>query len=335
MAANPILVEATRGSLMESAHRGAVAVYDADGHMVLELGDVDRPTFPRSSVKAIQALPLIETGAADKLLFGEQELALACASHNGETEHAALASAMLARSGLGESDLECGVHWPFTQDVAIQLARSGGEPTQLHNNCSGKHSGFLSVCVHCGIDHQGYVGHQHPLQEMVRETMEEVTGFQHGEENRGTDGCSIPTYAVPLSNLARSFAAMATGQGFGRERAQAARRLIDACMAHPFLVAGTNRADTRLMETAPGRVFVKTGAEGVYCGAIPELGLGIALKCGDGAGRAAEVAVAAVLAKLFKADEALADRLRQLASPNLRNWQGTIVGTLRPTTALS
>lgn len=332
---DPVLVEVLRGDTVESLHRGAVVVIDADGGTALSLGDGDRPVFPRSAVKAIQALPFVESGAADAYGFGDRELALACSSHSGETAHVDLAGAMLAGAGLGEGSLECGAHWPSSQDAMVRLARSGKAPTQLHNNCSGKHSAFLCTCRHSGIDHAGYVRADHPFQDMIRGTMEEVTGAAHCADNSGTDGCSIPTYAVPLRNLALGFARMATGNGLGRERAVAAKRLISACMAEPFYVAGTGRACTRLMEVAPGRIFVKTGAEGVFCAAIEELGLGIAIKCDDGASRAAEVVVSQVLGSLLHKDEVLSSRLVGLAQPELRNWRGTGVGRLRPTPAIT
>ena len=332
---NPVVVEVTRGAVVESAHRGAVAVYDADGGSVFEIGDTDRPVFPRSAVKAIQALPFVESGAADAYGFGEKELALACASHSGQPEHVELARAMLAKAGLDETALECGTHWPSSHDATVALARSGGSPNALHNNCSGKHSGFLCTCRHLGIDHRGYVKAGHQEQEMVREAMEAVTGQKHDADHRGTDGCSIPTYAVPLKSFAQGFARMATGQGLGPKRAAAAKRLLNACMAEPFLVSGTGRADVTLMQAAPGRIFVKTGAEGVYCAAVPELGLGVAIKCDDGAGRGAEVMVAAVLAKLLRSDTALAARLIEIAGPAIESRAGAKVGALRPTVALA
>jgi L-asparaginase II len=332
---NPALVEVTRGDVVESRHCGAVAVIDADGGCVFAVGDVERPVFPRSAVKAIQALPLLESGAADAYGFGNREIALAAASHSGEPEHAALAAAMLAKAGLGAGALECGTHWPMRQEAALELARGGGEPSALHNNCSGKHSGFLCTCRHLGIDHQGYVGRGHAAQRMVREAMEAVTGAVHGEDACGTDGCSIPTYGVPLQSLARGFARMASGRGLGPERAKAARRILDACMAEPFCVAGTGRMDTKLMQAGGGRFMVKTGAEGVYCAAVPELGLGIAVKCDDGAGRAAETIVAAVLARLFPHDATLGSSLRQMAAPVLTNWNGIAVGGVRPTRLLN
>ncbi|CDX35133.1 L-asparaginase II [Mesorhizobium sp. ORS 3359] len=331
---NPVLVEVTRGSVVESRHRGAVSVFDADGKPVWEIGDTDRPVFPRSAVKAIQALPLVESGAADAYGFGNRELALACASHSGEPAHVELARAMLARAGLDKTALECGAHWP-NHEATLALARAGDVPSALHNNCSGKHAGFLCTCVHSGIAHQGYVKEGHAQQEMVRDAMQSVTGAAHNNDNSAIDGCSIPTYAVPLKNFAQGFARMATGRGFSPERAKAAKRLLSACMAEPFLVAGTGKADVALMQAAPRRIFVKTGAEGVYCAALPELGLGIALKCDDGAGRGAEVMVAAVLAKLLRSDEAVAARLTQLAHPPVESRIGAKVGLLQPTAALN
>ncbi|TJW12653.1 MAG: asparaginase [Mesorhizobium sp.] len=332
---NPVLIEVLRGAVVESAHRGAVAVFDADGKVLWELGDTARPVFPRSAVKAIQALPLVESGAAEAFGFGDRELALACASHSGELAHVELAQAMLAKAGLDKTALECGAHWPSSHEATIALARAGGAPNALHNNCSGKHSGFLCTCVHAGIAHRGYVKASHALQEMVRDAMQAVTGAAHDVDRCGTDGCSIPTYAVPLRSFALGFARMATGVGFEPIRTKAARRLLAACMAEPFLVAGTGRADVALMQAAPGRIFVKTGAEGVYCAALPELGLGIALKCDDGAGRAAEVMIAAVLAKLLRSDTALAAKLIEQTNPAIESRIGTKVGALRPTAAFS
>lgn len=326
---NPVLVEALRGGVVESRHRGSVTVCDADGGIVMEIGDVARPVFPRSAVKAIQALPLLESGAADAYGFGDKEIALACASHSGEARHAALAQAMLKAAGADKAALECGAHWPIGQDATVALARGGGDPSALHNNCSGKHSGFVCTCIHEGVDPSGYVGRSHRSQQWVREAMEAVTGAAHGEDLCGTDGCSIPTYAVPLTSLALGFARMATGTGLSRERAAAAKRIFAACMAEPFYVAGTGRADTKMMEAGRGRVFTKTGAEGVFCAAIPELGLGIALKCDDGATRAAEVMVAAILARLVAKDAALSAVFAEMAAPKLTNWNGIEVGSLR------
>jgi L-asparaginase II len=327
---NPVLVEVLRGGIVESRHRGAVAVCDADAGVVLEIGDIARPVFPRSAVKAIQALPLIESGAADAYGFGNKEIALACASHSGEAAHVATAQSMLRAAGLEGSALECGAHWPSAHEATVELARKGGAPSALHNNCSGKHAGFVCTCAHEGVDAGGYVGRSHKSQQWVREAMESMTGAAHGDDICGIDGCSIPTYAVPLSSLAAGFARMIGGNGLSPERARAARRILAACMSEPFHVAGTGRADTRLMEAGRGRIFTKTGAEGVFCAALPDLGLGVALKCDDGTTRAAEVMIAAVLARLLRDDSELSAAIAEMAIPKLTNWNGIEVGALRP-----
>ncbi|MBB3608724.1 asparaginase [Rhizobium sp. BK602] len=332
---NPVCVEVTRGNLVESRHRGSVAVVDGDGKLVLSIGDVDRAVFPRSACKAMQALPLIESGAADAYGFGAKELALACSSHNGEDEHVALAASMLARAGRDAATLECGAHWSFDQKTIIHQARTIDKPTALHNNCSGKHAGFICGCSHQDIDPTGYVGYDHPLQQQIRATMQSLTGTPLGHDNCGIDGCAIPSYAVPLQRLAHGFARMATGNGLEPLRTKASRRLIDACMAEPFYVAGTDRACTKLMQIAPGRIFAKTGAEGVFCAAIPEQGIAIALKCDDGTTRAAETMVAATLARFFEKDGDINAGLMAMANKALKNWNRIHVGDIRATAALT
>lgn len=332
---NPVLVEVTRGNLVESRHRGLVIAVDGDGRTVFSLGETDTAVFPRSACKAMQGLPLMESGAADAYGFGNRELALACSSHSGEPEHVELAAKMLAAAGLDVSALECGAHWSSDQKTLIGQARSLEAPTALHNNCSGKHSGFICACCHSGTKVKGYVGYEHPLQQEIRGTMESLTGAILGTDNCGVDGCSIPTYAVPLKGLAHGFAKMATGVGLGPERARASRRLIEACMVEPFYVAGTKRACTRLMKTAPGRIFAKTGAEGVFCAAIPEKGIAIALKCEDGTTRAAEAMVAATLARFFSDDDEIHEALMAQANHAMRNWNGMHVGDVRVTEAFA
>ncbi|MBD9493232.1 MULTISPECIES: asparaginase [unclassified Ensifer] len=332
---NPVLVEVTRGNLVESRHRGVVIAVDGDGRTVFSLGETDSAVFPRSACKAMQALPLMESGAADAYGFGNRELALACSSHSGEPEHVELAAKMLAAAGRDVSALECGAHWSSDQKTLIGQARSLEAPTALHNNCSGKHSGFICACCHSGTEVKGYVGYDHPLQREIRGAMESLTGAILAKDNCGVDGCSIPTYAVPLKGLAHGFAKMATGVGLEAERARVSRRLIEACMAEPFFVAGTKRACTRLMKTAPGRIFAKTGAEGVFCAAIPEKGIAIASKCEDGTTRAAEAMVAATLARFFRDEPELHAALMAQANHSMHNWNGIHVGDVRVTDAFA
>lgn len=326
---NPVLVEVWRGARVESQHRGAVAVVDADGRPVLGLGDTARPVYPRSAIKALQALPLIESGAADRHGLSDEELALACASHGGEPEHVATATRMLARAGLDPSALKCGAHWPLHQPSAQALARAGGRASALHNNCSGKHAGFLCTACMMDADLAGYTEPAHPVQRAVRNTLEDLTGASIAHDACAIDGCSVPTWALPLDALATALARFGTGAGLTPSRAKAASRLRAACAAYPWHVAGTGRFCTAVMQAFGARVFVKTGAEGIFCAALPEQGLGIAIKCDDGAGRAAEAAMAATLARLLTAE---ADRavLGPYARPTLRNWNGNAVGAIRP-----
>ncbi len=334
---SPILVEVTRGRLVESWHRGAVAVADADGTMVLAIGDVTTPVFPRSAIKALQALALVEDGAADRYGFGDEELALACASHSGEPEHVAGVERMLARAGLDSSALRCGAHYPISQAAAAALARTG-EPSALHNNCSGKHAGFL--CLACAIEADSGIGHaeyfrpQHPVQREVRAVLEDFTGAVLDEDCCAIDGCSVPTWAVPLENLARGFAKFGTGSGLSPARAKAAARLREACAHKPWHVAGTGRFCTEIMQLFGARVFVKTGAEGIYCGALPQQGLGIAVKCDDGAGRAAQAIMAALIARFLPLEPVERAALAPFMQPMLRNWNGVEVGAVRVTTAI-
>ena len=332
---NPVLVEVTRGGIVESRHRGAIAVVDASGRRVVAIGDVEAPVFPRSAVKAIQALPLVESGAADAYGFGAAELALASASHSGEPRHVGTVTAMLAAAGRSVADLECGVQMPMSSLAERMLLRADHLPSPLHNNCSGKHAGFICTACHLGIDPKGYVLPDHPVQRAVTAALADLTGTELGAANRGIDGCSIPAYAIPLDRLARAFARMATGEGLGPARAAAAKRILDACMAEPFMVAGSGRFDTDVMPLFPGRLFVKGGAEGVYCGALPEAGLGIAIKIDDGASRASETAMAAVIAsRLAASDDAARAAFARWLAPPVRNRRGIAVGEVRPTAGL-
>ncbi|MCM2476559.1 asparaginase [Rhizobium sp. CG5] len=331
---NPVTVEVTRGTLVESRHRGMAVVVDGDGAVVFAAGDIDTPVFPRSACKAMQALPLVESGAADAYGFGNKELAFACASHSGEDAHAELAASMLARAGRDVDTLECGAHWSFDQNTLIHQARTMDRPTALHNNCSGKHSGFVCACCHMGHDPKGYVEYDHPLQAEIRATMQSLTGAHLGTETCGTDGCSIPTYAVPLKGLAHGFAKMATGTGLEPLRAKASKRLIEACMAEPFYVAGTKRACTEIMQIAPGKIFAKTGAEGVFCAILPDQGLSIAVKCEDGTTRAAEAMIAALLARYVEQDSPEQASLMGMANHTMHNWNRRAVGDVRVTDVL-
>jgi L-asparaginase II len=326
--ANPILIEATRGPLVESWHRGAIAIAAPSGALVLQLGNVDRPVYPRSAVKALQALPLVETGAADRFGFTPAEIALACGSHAGTEKQAGLAAAMLVRAGLSPDDLHCGAHAPLGAAAAAALIAEGVAPTQLHNNCSGKHAGMLATAVHMQEPTAGYWDAGHPVQQRIRLALEEISGVPLGADVQGVDGCSVPNWAMPLSVLARTFARLVAGEGLAPERRQALERILAACWENPELVAGRGRADTVVMRALPRQVFMKTGAEGVYCGAFPELKLGFALKIDDGTKRAAAGTAMALVERFYPAARGL------MPHGPIKTWWGVEVGAIRSSESL-
>lgn len=316
---NPILVEVTRGALVESVHRGAVAIADASGAIRLSLGDIESPVYPRSSLKPIQALPLVESGAADAL--SDEEVALACASHSGEPMHVDRVALWLERIGCSEPDLACGPQAPRYEPALEDMLRADEKPTRLHNNCSGKHTGFLTLAKHLKAPLEGYVDVMHPVQQAVLTSLKDLCGVS--DPPWGVDGCAAPNFAMPLSAFARALAHIA---GY---RTPGASRILRAMAAHPELVAGTGRSCTTLMRASRGKAVVKIGAEGVYAAMVPESGLGIALKIDDGTGRAAETAVAALLEKLG----ALEAGFGLVRAPVL-NTRGSTVGERRPARAL-
>jgi len=329
---DPLLVEVARGRAVESAHRGAVAIVDAAGRAVVAIGDIDRRVFPRSAVKSIQQLPLVESGAADRYGFGNAELALACSSHNGEPRHVATARRMLASARRTETDLECGGHPPTDRAAADALVAAGGHWGRIHDNCSGKHAGFICLACGMGVEPRGYVKPEHPVQRAISAALADVTGADLGEP--AVDGCSIPAYAIPLRNIAHGFARMVTGEGMSPSRAKAASRIVGAYFAEPFMIAGTGRFDTAILTAFRGRVFIKEGAEGVICAGLPELGLGVAIKCDDGASRAREVVMAAVIEVLLPGESTRA-ALGVYGRPAIFDRNGAKVGELRPVEGLA
>lgn len=323
--ANPVLINLTRGKLVESFHHGALCVIGAGGTPVVTLGDIDRPVFPRSAIKVLQALPLVESGAADAAGFTDKELALACASHSGEPIHAETARVMLEKSGLTKDALACGPQWPLGEQAARELAASGARPTRLHNNCSGKHAGMLALAKHIEAETKGYELPDHPVQQRIRQAIEEMTGEAATPERCGIDGCSVPTWAVSLKGFALAFARLAAMTDLSPERQVATKRLMLACTSEPQMVEGTGRFGTGVMKRLGARAFVKGGAEGVYCAAFPLLGLGLALKIDDGARRGAEAAAACIIARLFPNE--IGD-VGDLYDMRVTNWRGTIVGEI-------
>lgn len=321
------MVELWRGGLLESTHSGHAVVWGPGG-MVEAWGDPEIVIFPRSSCKMIQALPLLETGAADAVGLTEAHLALACASHQGEQRHVTMAADWLSTIGLSEPALRCGAHEPYDRVERNRLIKTDSSPCQLHNNCSGKHCGFLTVTQHMGAGPE-YVEIDHPLQRMIRDATEEVTG--ETVAGYGIDGCSAPNFAVSLAGLARAMAAFASASDSGDARSRAMHRLTRAMATYPELVAGEGRACTELMRAMGGRVAIKTGAEAVFVAILPDQKLGMAVKITDGGTRAAEAAITALLVRagvLDKGHPAARKRLDSVQS----NWRGFETGTLRAST---
>jgi L-asparaginase II len=325
-----VLVEVVRGGVVESCHRGAFAVVDADGRVVRSQGDVTRPVYARSAIKPLQALPLIETGAADRFGLGVREIALACASHNGSLAVAAAVAAWLNRIGLAEGDLECGAHAPSDVEAQYALVRANAQPSALHNNCSGKHAGFLTTACHMGEATRGYIAPTHPVQRRLEAVLSAMTGLNLEGAPHGIDGCGIPVIGIPLTATARAMARLADPARLPPARGAAAKRILAAMEAEFAIVAGASAFSREVMRVAGGAVRLKTGAEGVMCAALPRHGLGIALKIEDGADRAAEVAMGAILRRLGMLDAGQASALEGILQPPLYSVAGREVGELRP-----
>ena len=332
MSTSPVpFTEIWRGPLAESVHLGHAVICDARGDIVEAWGDPDATVLPRSSAKMIQALPLVESGAADAAGLTTEQLALACASHNAAAIHTSRVRRWLADLGLGDDDFRCGAHLPKDTDARNALIRAGESPCQLHNNCSGKHAGFLTLTQHlrAGPD---YVAPDHPVQRAVREAFEGVTG--EASPGFGIDGCSAPNFATSLHGMARAMAFYANAQEGGDRRQRAAARLWRAMVAHPDLVAGEGRACTELMRACSEPVALKTGAEAFFVAILPRRGLGVALKVIDGGTRGAECAIASILVRLGVLDPEHPGT-RKFRNAPVTNWRGIETGMIRPAAALA
>ncbi len=323
------LVEVWRGPILESVHGGHVAVVDDSGQIVAEWGDPGQTILPRSSCKMVQALPLMISGAADAAGLAPQQLALACASHNGAPLHVPHVQSWLSDLSLSEQDLRCGPEPSRDKDLRHAMIRDGETPNQTHNNCSGKHSGFLTLSRHLRAGPE-YLALDHPVQRAVLEAFEATTG--ETSPGHGIDGCSAPNFACSLRGLARAMSKFASAEGCNT-LSDAKLRLRQAMIAHPELVAGEGRACTNLMRACEGRAAIKTGAEGVYVAILPERKLGIAIKIADGATRAAETAITALLAKFGALDAAHPVAQALLKAP-VSNRRQIIIGHVVPAQTL-
>src|SRR5437868_6426593 len=337
----PVLAEIRRGPIVESWHRGVIVIGDPDGNLILNYGDADLVTSTRSTIKPIQALPIITSGTADHYQLTLRELATACASHEGEPIHTETVAGMLARVGLNESALRCGVQVPYSTETAQQLERDGLPFTQLHNNCSGKHAGMLVTAVHRGLEIDDYVAPTHPIQRDIVKTLARLGDLQETLPT-AIDGCSAPTFGVPLRSLAVAAARLANACGddpaqvvLEAELAAAARRIVKAMIAHPEMIGGTQgRFDTDLMRAARGKLIAKVGAEAVYSvGVLPSekypRGLGLSFKMEDGSYRGLGPTVVETLRQIGVLDETETMQLATYHRPAIENRRGLHVGSVQ------
>jgi L-asparaginase II len=326
-----VLLHVTRGAMIECAHRGHIAVADRSGRVFYSAGNPEKMIYARSSMKPIQALPIIESGASDAFGFTEEEIALLCASHNGEEAHTAAAASMLQKMRLSGTCLLCGPHAPYDPLAASRLSKKGIAPTALHNNCSGKHAGMLALALQLESPIDDYMDPGHPVQRRMRRMVSQMSGVSEDELVLGTDGCGVPVFGLPLHRLAAAYAELgAVSLLQNTPTAAAAHRILAALRAHPFQLAGSGRYDTRLIEVTGGRIIGKMGAEGVFALTLPHKGLGLALKIEDGAQRAIYPAVTEALVQLGWLDVKEAEALSGFHKPLLKNWKGTPVGEIRP-----
>ena len=324
-------VEILRGDFLESQHRVHVAVAEVEKGLIASAGNPAHVSFVRSSIKMFQALPFVEAGGADHFAFSGEELALCTASHGGEPCHVAAARSILAKASLDETALACGPHPPMHAPSADALRASGLRPSRLHNNCSGKHGGMLAYSILMGWPADGYHRASHPAQQRIFATLAEWMGIDRADIEQAIDGCGLPTFAMPLDAVAEGCARFAAATA---DRQPAPARIFAAMMTHPEFVAGTDRLDTDLIRTAQGRLFAKVGAEGFYCAGIPSMRTGIALKVEDGAVRAAEPALLAILRTIGAISESELQNLQRYARPSIVNTRGELVGHIRAALSL-
>jgi L-asparaginase II len=320
-------VEVTRGSDVESTHRVHAAVADATGALIAGARDISFVTHWRSCAKPFQVMPLLDSGGFDDLKWGDDQLALSCASHGGEPEHVAIADRMLHDLGLEEGDLACGPHEPMAARGQRLLRESGARATRLHNNCSGKHAAMLARAQTAGWKTSGYESREHPVQQSCLAVIATWTGVDAREIGQAVDGCGVVEFALPLQSMARAYSRLAVSM---QQRQEPAVRIHHAIRSRPFLFGGSDRFDSILVEETEGRVISKVGAEGVHSVAIPEQGIGFVLKVEDGAQRAQFPAVIRLLQHFDALPTNLPVRLQEFFRRSLRNTRGECVGEVRP-----
>ncbi|MCR4441568.1 MAG: asparaginase [Peptococcaceae bacterium] len=324
------LVEVTRGKIVESVHRGVAVVVDAAGKTLFHAGDPSYITYIRSAAKPMQAVPVVESGAAKRFGFTTEELALIMSSHNGEEEHVRVGMQVMEKIGLGPEHLRCGTHPPLHKRSAGELEKKGQVPTVFHCTCSGKHAGMLALARHLGLSLHDYYLPDHPVQKLMLQAVADFACLKPAEIITGTDGCGVPVFALSLERMALAYARWAKPSGFGQERKEACLTLQRAMTSHPFLLAGTGRLASEVMKVTGNKLVMKDGTEGIFCLGVPGKGWGIAIKAEDGHTRALGPVVVEILRQLGLITAGEYERLLPYARQQLKNYRGENVGEVRP-----
>lgn len=319
------LAQVFRGSLVESVHYGVVAVVDGDGQIIAHVGDVDYITYFRSAAKPIQALTVLEEGTGESFKLENDEIAIMTASHSGQPEHLAVVYKLLSKIGLSESALQCGVQRPTHRPSADELLIKGEKPGEVHSNCSGKHAGMLALAQHKKYPLDRYFDIQHPVQQLMLNTIANYSDYPKDKIIIGTDGCGVPVFGLPVYNMAKAYARLIKEE----TTSNSAKRIITSMLEYPFLVAGSDRLCTVLMEKTNGKLIAKVGSEGVYCVGVRDKNLGIAVKVVDGNQRALGPIIIEALAQLKVLNNEELVALNMLHRPGVMNMKGDIIGEIR------
>lgn len=332
MACNPVLVETIRGEILESFHRGAICVVDHQGDIQFSAGDPYQLTYPRSALKFFQQIPLVESGALEKYDITDQELAVMCGSHNGEEVHVNAVQSILKKIGLDKSYLQCGPQYPTLSDDRTTFYKYDRSPEDIHNNCSGKHAGFLTLCRYWDMPVANYLDYDHPVQERVREVIADMHEVSHESLKAGRDGCSAPIFGMTIFQQAVGYKNLIKSPNNSHHKA--CERLISVIQEHPYMLAGKKRYCTELMEKAGSQVIGKTGAEGIFSMALPQKGLGATVKIDDGKMGPQYAAAQKLLNYLQAVDKEQLKELDAYVEKPLKNWNRWQVGTVKVNEAI-
>ena len=317
---NPILVERYRDKVLESFHRGVICLVDRDNHIVFSVGDVEQVCYPRSALKLIQILPLLESGAVEKFGFTIEEIAIMCGSHNGETEHLRVVNSILSKIGMDKSALKCGAQYPTLNEDRNKLIKADRSPEHIHNNCSGKHAGFLALCKFLGLDTESYMEPSHPIQKMIKTIAAEVHEYPEQKMVTAMDGCSAPIFSFPVYNQAIAYKNLTDPHKFSEKRQKAINTVVEAVTSYPFMVAGTDRYCTELMDICGKRTFGKTGADGIYSIGFIQEKMGCCIKIDDGLMGPQYAVAQSLMEKTGIFTEEQLKSLHHYADETLKNW---------------